>query len=72
MPALERRIDALNDPELECNEAFRIFLTSMPCDYFPISVLQNGVKLTNEPPQGLKANMMKSFSDLNEESFEGC
>lgn len=43
---------------------FRLFLTSMPCSYFPITTLQNGVKLTNEPPKGIKANMLKVFSEF--------
>jgi dynein heavy chain len=38
----------------------------MPADYFPVSILQNSVKLTIEPPRGLKANLKRSFQDFNE------
>ena len=51
------------------NPEFRLILTSRPASYFPITILQNGVKLTNEPPKGIKANMMKAFNDLPSDMF---
>lgn len=32
--------------DFQGNENFRLFLTSMPADYFPVPILQNGSKLT--------------------------
>jgi dynein heavy chain len=54
------------------HEDFRLFMTSMPASYFPVSVLQNSVKLTTEPPRGIRANVKRTFMELNDKYLDEC
>lgn len=36
----------------------------MPVEYFPVSVLQNSLKMTTDPPKGIKANLKRTYSNI--------
>lgn len=50
----------------------RLWLSSSPTPEFPISILQAGIKMTTEPPKGLKANMKRLYSLVTEAQFDVC
>ena len=73
MPHLEKAVLGLPDKELEDMDSnFRLYLTSTPTEFFPVSVLQNGVKLTTEPPRGIKANMKRTFAEKTDAWLDDC
>jgi len=71
MQDLEIMVSNLQDAE-GVNEDFRLFLTSAPTDIFPVAVLQVSVKLTTEPPRGIKANLKRTYAGVTDEILDSC
>ena len=69
LPTLERIVEEIRPGST--NEAFRLWLTAMPNPKFPVAILQGGVKMTLEPPKGMRANLQGSFLTLENDWFEG-
>ncbi|XP_054832932.1 dynein axonemal heavy chain 1 [Eublepharis macularius] len=70
MPSLERLIESINPDKV--HRDFRLWLTSLPSNKFPVSILQNGSKMTIEPPRGVKANLLKSYLSLSNDFLNSC
>lgn len=58
---VEKKLDALAAPGGGAHEKFRVFLTAEPSPAIPIGILNRSIKLTQEPPQGLKANLKRAL-----------
>ena len=67
MPTLAEILEKSADQEI--NDQYRLWLTSMPSKQFPISILQNGVKITYEPPRGIRANLLRTYQEFTEEIY---
>ena len=69
MPELERIAEEFNE---NVHKDFRLWLSSMPESFFPISILQNGIKMTMEPPKGLRNNLLRSYNNLDDKELSDC
>jgi dynein heavy chain len=70
MPDLERILETMEANKQEVHPDFRIWLTSMPSEIFPPMILMKGIKMTFEPPRGLRNSLLRSFSSQDRKSFE--
>lgn len=70
LPTLDKIIEKIESrrPHPE----FRLWLSSNPTPAFPISILQRSIKMTTEPPKGLRANLLRLYNTVTEESFAEC
>lgn len=49
---------------------FRVFLSAEPSNVIPIGVLQCSVKLTSEPPTGIRQNIVRAMMNFSDEPWE--
>jgi dynein heavy chain 2, cytosolic len=67
LPVLEKEIFSLHEPA----PTFRLFLTTEAHPKFPDSLLEHCLKVTYEPPPGIKKNLQRTFDAWGPQYFEG-
>ncbi|KAJ3249578.1 hypothetical protein HDU78_000105 [Chytriomyces hyalinus] len=74
LPILEKKLEALS---VGAHPDFRVYLSAEPAGdpayhIIPISILQASIKITNEPPTGMQANIHRALDNFTQESLERC
>jgi dynein heavy chain len=73
MPVLENIVETYcTDASQSPHPNFRLWLSSSPHPKFPISILQRGIKMTTEPPKGLRANLLMLYNIVPDAKFAEC
>jgi dynein heavy chain len=67
MPTLDGLIEEI---VMDPYSTFRIWLTTMPSDAFPVTIVQNAVKATAEPPKGLRNNIRGSIMQVDDKELD--
>lgn len=49
---------------------FRVMLSSDPSATIPVSILERSIKITSDPPSGLKANLKQAFASFSAEQYD--
>lgn len=60
----------IENPNDESHADYKLFLTTMPSPSFPASILQKGIKLTIEPPKGIRANLRQTYTQMDPDSYD--
>ncbi|RMC15722.1 hypothetical protein DUI87_07925 [Hirundo rustica rustica] len=63
---LNELMDTITTKE-SMSENFRTWITTEAHPEFPINLLQSSIKFTNEPPQGVKAGLKRTYSAVTQD-----
>jgi dynein heavy chain len=69
LPFMEELLGLILESE-SINEKFRLWITTDVTTKFPINLLQIAIKFTNEPPQGIKAGLKRTYAWLTQDILD--
>ena len=67
---MEELLQTITEPLGPVHETFRLWLTTEGHLQFPINLLQVGLKYTNEPPQGVKAGVKRTYNGVTQDQLD--
>ena len=68
LPKLDKKLEQYSEGS---HEAYRVYMSAEPAadragHIIPQGVLESSIKITNEPPTGMLANLNKAFDNFNQ------
>uniref|UniRef100_A0A1I8PY36 AAA+ ATPase domain-containing protein n=1 Tax=Stomoxys calcitrans TaxID=35570 RepID=A0A1I8PY36_STOCA len=78
LPNLEKLIERLtSQPESFAATKFRLFISAEPAPdpqyhIIPQGILESSLKIVNEPPSGMAANMHQAWDNFSQDTLESC
>uniref|UniRef100_H2ZG63 Uncharacterized protein n=1 Tax=Ciona savignyi TaxID=51511 RepID=H2ZG63_CIOSA len=67
---MEELLESIQNLPPETHPTMRVYITTEVNDKFPITLLQMSTKFTNEPPQGMKAGLKRTYAGVTQEQLE--
>uniref|UniRef100_H2ZG69 Dynein, axonemal, heavy chain 5 n=1 Tax=Ciona savignyi TaxID=51511 RepID=H2ZG69_CIOSA len=61
---MEELLESIQNLPPETHPTMRVYITTEVNDKFPITLLQMSTKFTNEPPQGMKAGLKRTYAGI--------
>ncbi|VDN12624.1 unnamed protein product [Dibothriocephalus latus] len=74
LPTLEKRLEEYGSTG---HADYRVFISAEPASspehhIIPQGILENAIKITNEPPTGMQANLHKALNNFSQATLEMC
>ncbi|KAH0629591.1 hypothetical protein JD844_011790, partial [Phrynosoma platyrhinos] len=74
LSSLEKKLEQHSEGS---HPEFRVFISAEPAaspegHIIPQGILENSIKITNEPPTGMHANLHKALDNFNQDTLEMC
>ncbi|XP_062848702.1 dynein axonemal heavy chain 5 [Trichomycterus rosablanca] len=66
---MDELMDTLTETD-SVHDGFHMWMTTEEHRHFPITLLQMAIKFTNEPPQGLKAGLKRTYGGISQDLLD--